>query len=445
MDMQRFDIEFNKHGQVHDESQLARLLAGVNGVTDLLVLSHGWNNDIAEARALYDELLNSIEKLLNLQKQGKLPHLSPLAARVFAACQVFWPSKKFADEELIPGGGAASVASAAKNDAALESVLDRLAEDPNRLGDKRTPTVRKELARRAKQLIPDLDTNERARTDFVSTLRALLDPDHASHDDASTEFFTEEPSALFAAFGKEVVAPGAVSVGGATAAGTGSAAGVRDMLEGARAAARRIANFATYYQMKARAGTVGSTGLAQLLRRVREHSPTMRLHLVGHSFGGRLVTAAAHALPDNSSNVTVSLLQAAFSHNGLSADFGEGEPGAFRDVVAMKRVSGPIIITHTKNDTAVGIAYPLASRIALQKAAALGDANDPYGGMGRNGAQRTAEVAKTETTLQSAGHAYVFAQNAIYNLLADEFITNHGDVRGPQVAYAILSVARTLE
>jgi len=49
-------------------------------------------------------------------------------------------------------------------------------------------------------------------------------------------------------------------------------------------------------------------------------------------------------------------------------------------------VAGPILITHTANDKAVGIAYALASRISGQTGAALGDATDVFGGIGRNGA-----------------------------------------------------------
>ena len=111
------------------------------------------------------------------------------------------------------------------------------------------------------------------------------------------------------------------------------------------------------------------------------------------------MTAAAHTLPANTNAVTMSLLQAAFSHNALSGGFGDAgaEKGFFRSVIDEKRVSGPIIITHTKNDKAVGIAYPLASRIAGQNAAALGDQNDPYGGMGRNGAQKTSEADNVAT------------------------------------------------
>ncbi len=67
------------------------------------------------------------------------------------------------------------------------------------------------------------------------------------------------------------------------------------------------------------------------------------------------------------------------------------------------KVNGPILITHTKNDKAVGIAYPLASRINGVKTAALGDENDPYGGIGRNGAQKTPEAVVGELLADRPG------------------------------------------
>ena len=45
--------------------------------------------------------------------------------------------------------------------------------------------------------------------------------------------------------------------------------------------------------MKDRAGDVGRGGVNGVLRDMKKVRPDLRLHLVGHSFGGRLVTAAA--------------------------------------------------------------------------------------------------------------------------------------------------------
>jgi thioesterase domain-containing protein len=170
--------------------------------------------------------------------------------------------------------------------------------------------------------------------------------------------------------------------------------------------------------------------------------------LIGHSFGGRVVTAAAAALDPGTPAVTMTLLQAAYSHNGLAARFDGEHDGFFRTVLAQRRISGPVVITHTKNDKAVGIAYPLASRIAHDKAAALGDANDPYGGMGRNGAQHTAEVAATPKELLDLGQVqatpYQLQPGAVYNLNADRFISGHSDICNHQVACAILGAVGSI-
>lgn len=253
MAMQRFDVELKKNGQIHDEGQVAALLDGLDGVSDLLVVSHGWNNDLADARALYDELLGNVDKLLDARDNAQAPApLKALDGRTFAVCQLFWPSKKFTDDELIPGGGAASAAQAEHaNDDALERVLEELAEDPERLGQHHKPRVRARLVKRAKKLATDVADSADARREYVAVLRSLLDPDQASADDASEEFFTEDPEVLFERFETEVIAPPPVGPGGAGAIGTGApggAAGLRDAIKGARAAARRLANFATYYQ-----------------------------------------------------------------------------------------------------------------------------------------------------------------------------------------------------
>jgi hypothetical protein len=442
MPLQTYDIEFTKDGDPFQPAAIDTMLGGLAGITDLFVLSHGWNNDKQEAETLYSELLGNIDKLLNLRGTSGLPDslkpvIDALNGRNFAAVRVFWPSKRFADSDLIPGGGAVSVAADAENDKAVLNVLDRLAEDPQRLGGTEKNAKYQAAVDQAKKLVPDLATVE-AKQQFITLIRGILDPGSKESEDASSGFFDAKAETLFENAATPVMAPGGTGGGGSASIGDGSAASLGDMLSGVKAAARRIANFATYYQMKARAGTVGSTGLANVLKRIRQAQPTIRIHLIGHSFGGRVVTAAANAFPPNTQSVTMSLLQAAFSHNGLSGGYGDqNEKGFFRPLIDEKRISGPIIITHTKNDKAVGVAYPLASRIAGQNAAALGDQNDPYGGMGRNGAQNTAE-ADNVSIMGLPGTKYSFKAGKVHNILAD-VIQDHSDVRRIEVAYAVLA------
>jgi hypothetical protein len=443
MPIPQFDVEFTKDGDIFEPAQLDAMLGGLAGVTDLLVVSHGWNNDKADAAKLYDDLLGNVDKLLDLRNQANIPvPLKPfvdrLRGRTFAAVRIFWPSKRFTDAELIPGGGAVSMQAETENEKALIQVLDRLKNNPQVLGGIDGDEKTEDAMEKAKKLIATLGVSSEARKEFVVLLRSILDPSMQERDDASAGFFAADAETLFANAIDPVVVPS--GNGGGSAAGiAGGAVGLGDLLKGFVAGARRIANFATYYQMKARAGTVGSTGAAQMLNRIRDDHSAIRIHLAGHSFGGRLVTAAANGLPDNTNNVSMSLLQTAYSHNGLSGSFGNNERGFFRDVIEKKRISGPIIVTHTKNDKAVGIAYPLASRIAGQNASALGDENDPYGGMGRNGAQHTVE-ADNSFTLGLPGTPYTFKQGRVHNILSD-VITDHGDVARIEVAYAVLSAA----
>jgi hypothetical protein len=426
----QFDIEFRKDGTIFDETQVTKLLNGLTGLTNLVVISHGWNNDRAEAASLYDAFLKSVEAVADADL------VEGAAARKLGVLRIFWPSKKFAEKDLIPGGGAASATAAATaSGESLTRLLDEMKRDPSRLGGDEVDDARRVHLDRAQALAPQLESSPEARKEFVQAIRAILNPDDRNDDDGSTDFFAADPELLFKKLSGEVKFTPAVAAGGATSLSGGGAAGfIGDAASGLLAAARRIANFATYYEMKTRAGTVGRAGVAQVLARVRQAQPDLPIHLVGHSFGGRLVTAAASTLPPGAKNVTLMLLQAAFSHNGLAEKFDGKNDGAFATVLRDRRISGPLLITHTKRDTAVGIAYPLASRIARDGAAAFGDENDPYGGIGRNGAQRT-KGAEAQV-LKALGAEYRFKPGGIYNLNADKFISNHGDVAGPQVAYA---------
>jgi hypothetical protein len=138
----------------------------------------------------------------------------------------------------------------------------------------------------------------------------------------------------------------------------------------------------------------------------------------------------------------MNLLQGAFSHNGFASKFDQTNDGAFRQVVVEKKVRGPILITHTRNDKAVGLAFPIASRIAGQTAASLGDENDLYGGLGSNGAQNQSTTPERVVgTLLDVGGPYPFGtgttSSKLYNLRADAFIAGHSDIVKPQVGFAV--------
>jgi pimeloyl-ACP methyl ester carboxylesterase len=191
--------------------------------------------------------------------------------------------------------------------------------------------------------------------------------------------------------------------------------------------------------MKSRSGLVGRKGLGPLLADWRGRIDGLKVHLVGHSFGGRLVTSAAAVSGPFDS---MSLLQAAFSHNGLGQKYDGRNDGFFRNVITENRILGNIVVTHTKADKAVGQAYAVASRLSGDSAAALGigDERDKYGGIGRNGALTsfTPEAVKMELLLANPKYFRDTGKKVI-NLNSDGTITNHGDVRRPEVVKAVLA------
>jgi len=429
-----FEVEFTKDGSVEDRSKVAELTDSLssNGATDLVVLAHGWNNDMEEARRLYERLLGSVDNQLGGADLGE---------RSLAVLAVLWPSKRFAEEELIAGGGASMTGAPDETE-----LIDRLEDLKGTFDDDNAD----DYLEKAKSLIPKLGEDKQAQKEFVDLVRSSLREDDADDEDASDEFFTlpgDEVMARLAIPDAQTGSAPVAGMGGAasmTDAGTaptaeGGAAGIGDWIEKARTAARNLLNFATYYQMKSRAGTVGNRGVYEVLREVRTARPDLKLHLVGHSFGGRLVAAAATG-PSGQPPIGVDslvLLQAAFSHLGFAEDYEGSKDGLYRSMITGKAVKGPALITHTDNDRAVGLAYPLASRIARQVASGLGDKNDRYGGIGRNGAQKTPEARNA--VLLKAGDSYDLEQGGMYNLRSDDFISNHSDVTGPEVANALLA------
>lgn len=427
-----FEIHFDKRGGLVDESRVTDAVKEVNrlGITDLMVFCHGWNNDIEEARDHSRRFAASMRAAADRH----------LARRRTAILGVLWPSKKFADRQHIPGGAAAGQAA---DQAALLAQLDALQGAFTARGaDARL--------RQARKLVPKL-ASPKVQADFLALLRAAAKQPKATRPDDAPE---EGSNAIFDITAEEAfrnlerpIAPrrraGRGAGGAAVAGGAGGAAfNVGDLGRGVFAAGQRLLNFTTYYQMKERAGLIGRVGLHPVLQRLQRGRPAMRLHLVGHSFGARLASAAAGASRQQDLPVaTLTLLQGAFSHHGFATNYQPGKNGLFRHVVNPGRVNGPILVSHTDNDTAVGVLYAIVSRLAGQQAAGIGDAKDLYGGIGRNGAVKTPEAQFG--TLGPINTEYDFRRGSVYNLQAGAVIADHGDVHKPEIANALAQAIAT--
>jgi hypothetical protein len=425
-----FEVEFTRDGGVFKPAEVDALhdFIAQDKATDLVVLSHGWNNDMSAARDLYSRFLACVRRVEDRNAGASA------IDRSFAVLAVLWPSVTFADEELIASG---PVFSAGLTISFVEEQLSHL-QQALQAPEKKLPLER------ARALLPRLQDSQRAQAQFANLVRSVLPATDVEVDDASAAFFDRSGQDLMHRLAAPTPGPVPVARSGAAAGVSGRAAGESDaeleqVLEGPLSAARNLLNYSTYYVMKERAGTVGRRGVNGVLRQLKAIAPDLRVHLVGHSFGARLVTAAADG-PAGATAIafeSMLLIQAAFSHNAFAAKFDGSRDGAFRSVLTEHRIRGPVVITFTMNDRAVGIAYPLASSVAGQDSSRLGDATDIFGGLGRNGAQHTPE-AVTGTLQPVSGH-YAFTPGHVYNLNADSVIHDHSDICHDEVAFALLA------
>ena len=170
-----FPIKFDKNAQViaPGDTELRKLLRDPAKPTDLIVISHGWNNDMSEAEALYSELMTNAAALL---REGKAPGLT---SRRFAVLGVLWPSKKFADSELIPGN-AAGVGDTV-DVGALSRQLDEMS------GGFDSPDEALTL-QAMKDLLPKLQDSDRACGEFVKLAQSLLKSEAGDALDGADHF-----------------------------------------------------------------------------------------------------------------------------------------------------------------------------------------------------------------------------------------------------------------
>jgi pimeloyl-ACP methyl ester carboxylesterase len=424
-------LEFNEDGQPEHAATFDTFISEVraNNLSDLFVFSHGWNNDPPTAMRMYQLFFAEMRKLLDD------PNTPKRRAATIGTAGIIWPSIRWPEEEASAStGGAASLNSSEERNLFEElkkvfkteqqcRILDELALMLER--KQRSEAALKQFKVKLGQLIQAPRVNQSSQDNLEQ--RGVL-----ANDDNWREVFDaladEEPSEQ----------------------SPGGAAGLGDMFSrlwsGATGALRNV----TYWQMKERAGVVGMRGLGPLIGRLHEAAADLRVHLLGHSFGARLVSYALAGLPNRPAGAkspvkSLFLLQGAFSHFAFAdaLPFDRTRKG---DLAGMgSRVDGPLLTTHSLKDLAVGAAYPLASVVAGQDAADQADILFRWGSMGHDGAQA---VNAKQVQLAKAGTAYEFETGKWQNLDGNKVIIAggppsgaHSDIIHPHTAWATLAAA----
>jgi hypothetical protein len=292
------------------------------------------------------------------------------------------------------------------------------------------------------QLLDDKPQDPDKLTEFHSLTTGLVQTESQAGEDAGeSSLLTADP--MTALSHAATMAPKSRS----------NAQGVGDVFGRLWAGGRELLRTMSYYEMKNRAGVVGSHGLGPLLGGLTGPEGAPRIHLIGHSFGARLVSYSLSGLPPGATGSaspvkSLSLIQGAFSHFTFASalPFDRGRAGALAAFV--DRVDGPLVSTFTSADRAVGWWYPAASLLARQDAEADEAVTFRWGAMGHDGYQN--DPPADTVTLGKGTPSYGFTTGGFYAMDANAVIADrkqskfsgaHSDIQHPEVTWAIREAA----
>lgn len=346
-------VPFDKKGNLRSVPLRDALLKDLRDgkYTHVIVFSHGWNNTWETANSRYSDFIRGMGQL---RQTYKLKPISVPFRPLLVG--IFWPSTAlaFGPDEVGPD---LSMQAIAGNPAALSeaTLIDDVAEelDPANIArfyelagkDSVSSDEAKELAEMVVgQIEPDEEGPFVLRDGVPILVQAESSTDRIDYVMQAWEGVQAEETALRAG---NVVIPQI------------SAQGVLDRLD-----PRWLVRMLSVWHMKKRSGVVGSTGVAKLLGDIRGATGA-RLHLIGHSYGTKVLLSAVENMPSvkgwDKPIQSMLLLQAAISGLVFASTVpGMGKPGRYK--VVIDRVVQPIVCTFSERDFPLHRIYHLIFR-----------------------------------------------------------------------------------
>ena len=431
-----FRVAFDEHGQVvaADRDRMSEIVKAADDATDVIVFSHGWRNSSATAECLYHSLVEQVRK-------RRPSSLDPDSFRPILV-GVYWPSAVFPVD-----GGDCSTIERHQSDTlqetgaalGLEGLLTTWATsafpEASRQAD-----FHSELAEISGLLGRERNGERLSALEGEKIVEILMKWRAAGRDKDALEESGEGPEKL---------------------AFEGSTASIAkrwrvpkqtekedELLEsGSTLKWLDFANVFTFWMMKERAGIVGSLGLYELIRQLQPlRSKGVRIHLIGHSFGGKVVSASLvgkkGATPNRAD--TLLILQGALSHFAYSTrdqikqkGVDTPLPGLYANIIGDPLVSGPVVVTFSKQDKPNQVFYPLGVRVSGDYLEAETVAK--YGSLGADGVQGPSVDSFMLDQTRLAGRINEQANRA-YNVDASNVIMGHSDLQHEQVYQLVWDV-----
>lgn len=417
-------VPFDRAGTCTGPLTLDDLVAAAAKATDVFIFSHGWNNDWNAATSRYLRFIEQYVALRRTQWDPPDREYRPVLAGVF------WPSAALVapGEEGPAFAGAGVVTDEPTTLTEVTAVADALPDA--------APARLYELAERP--FISRAEANELAEI-LAPALAGADDDLGREEEDVSADELVEIWSRIQTAAAGVVADPGGF-IEEAPVPTEPAAAGLLDFFD-----PRQIIRATTVLLMKDRAGRVGANGVGSMLRRVLDASPSSRVHLVGHSYGGKVVLSALCSGASPGRKVeSVLLLQPAMSALCFAADVDEeGTPGGYRQ--ALVRCRQPVLTTFSRHDVPLTRLFHWAVRRStdLGETAIAGGPISKFAALGGFGPQGVDKESKVITP-RSAPDSYDVSTKGprILAIRADDVISGHGEVENAATAWALLSQVR---
>lgn len=424
-------IPFDKRGLCDGPETRRHLIRSVKegAYSDIFLFSHGWNNDWTVATRRYEDFLKGY---MTMRRTYNLP--MPAGYRPLLV-GVFWPSTA-----LVFGESEAGPKIAAGDPAAVDEQVAHERREIRELADE----LPRDEARRFYELTQKPALSESEALTLADIARRFFYHETDEELETGAPLSEEEIVALWAAAAPE---SGEEDLEDFGTAGTGGpagprAAGLGDLVK--KLDPRNIVRGLTVYQMKDRAGTVGAHGVGPMLRELLAAGDS-RLHLIGHSYGGKVVLSATSFGGDLPRKVeSMLLLQPAVSHLCFAETVpGTTHPGGYRPALA--RVRKPILATFSAHDFPLTKTFHLALRrrddLGEVKIAGAGDPPSKYAALGGFGPRGAGERI---IDIRDAGQPYDWPTGtAVIGLRGTRTIQGHGDISNESTWWALYSLAST--
>lgn len=388
-------IHLNEKGDFINGKGFDELVRDVNNnkVTDIILFSHGWNNDLETARDLYTNFMTEWQR-----GRGYLQN-----DRVFLFIGFIWPSVWFKDFKFT------NVHSFDDSILSEEDMFDFISELKSNLIDSSKIEDVKRL------LYQGSLSEDEALSLFDISLKVF-------HDTNSSDFSCEEPL---------VTAQELLYI----------LKEVYDQVYNEKLAMKYspidILRIFSVWKMKDRSGIVGSNGVSIVLNELLKINKELKIHLVGHSFGCKVMLSAILVNDKPLRPVTsLLLLQPAVSYLCFSKeDIVKGVKGSYRNTSA--NVESPIFTTFSKLDKPLHLFYHIAL-IRNKDIGNLYGLPNIYSAMGGYGPSKASE--KLVEKLPEFGSDYILTDGVkVYGFDgSNKQIEDHGDVTKKEAAWLLI-------